>query len=526
MKKLSKPQLILKSKKAVPIDTNEYIELNVGEKGLSAHIKTDYNLTEMSIKFVAEGFDRNIINGGTVVNREDTLGEFDFIWPEALTNMSSGFGQPFKGQFTLTSSDGNLVDVLSPFLIIVKPTIGIQESYKGTIDTVDGMIKQTLADLKALQEIVQQGKDASDSELSSLKDYFDHQAQSLIDTVNARIASTQNAIDGLQTQITSEIQNAQLSTDQAVAKIKADAGTTLEELKTKSNAAISGIQSDGKNAIKKVSDDGTATITQINNDFTTLVQTFTQQINKFILTNQNTINLKLDGWQIQIDTIKQTVKDAKDKADALKSQVDTIQQTDVKNLTDKLNDIKAKIDNLQNDQNLLNLQEQIDKKADKTELSDYAKTSDLASKADKSYVDDQIDTRSSKKKAYLKVVPKSKHDSITSIKVAGYATYDDTDFDGDFTVTFSFRNSVDSKDAICSFFIVDEKGEKISDLDFSKFAQIERIQVTSVGGKSDTGLYKLVWDKVKQTIEISSVFYDPSTTVWASIPIKTSTGTF
>lgn len=380
--------------------------------------------------------------------------------------------------------------------------------------------------------------------------------------LNAELKGLQNSLPG---QITSVITNVQTEAISAISKINIDG-----------NNAIKKVSDDGKAAIKKVSDDGTATITQINNDFTTLVQTFTQQINKFISTNQDTVNLKLGGWQKQIDVIKEQVADASKTATDLKSQVDTIQQTDVKNLTDKLNDIKNQIDNISTDAALIDLKNKLDSKADKTaldsyakktdlsdlssyakvtdltskadktELSDYAKTSDLVNKADKSYVDDQIDTRvdkptvsdltdrvtklessgSGKKKAYLKVVPGSKNSHIISIRVAGYATYDDNDFDGDFMVTFSFRNSVDSRNAFCSFFIADEKGEKISDLDFSKFAQIQRIQITRVGGNSDTGLFMLDWDKVKETIEISSQFFEVSDTVWAPIPIKMSTGTF
>lgn len=280
---MNKPNLILESKKAVPIDTNEYIELNVGEKGLGAHIKTDYNLTGISIKFVAEGFDHNIITGGQVISRDDPNGEFDFTWPEALTNVSSGFGHPFTGQFTLTSSDGSIVDVLSPFLIVVKPTIGIQEKYKGTIDTIDGMIKQSLEALQALLSTVQNGKNSAETKINDLDQYCKTEVQKLIKETNDKVEEAKVKIDGLKTRA-----------DQAIDQIKVDSDAKLQEV---DQAAIN-----QRNGFKTEFDTISKQIEDSLNDFKTSSENKIKDIDKKAEDQQTALNDDYENFKTGLES--------------------------------------------------------------------------------------------------------------------------------------------------------------------------------------------------------------------------------
>lgn len=375
---MNKPNLILESKKAVPIDTNEYIELNVGEKGLGAHIKTDYNLTGISIKFVAEGFDHNIIAGGQVISRDELNGEFDFTWPEALTNVSSGFGHPFTGQFTLTSSDGSIVDVLSPFLIIVKPTIGIQEKYKGTIDTIDGMIKQSLEALQALLSTVQNGKNSAEIKINDLDQYCKTEVQKLIKETNDKVEEAKVKIDGLKTRA-----------DQAIDQIKVDSDAKLQEVdqaainqrngfKTEFDTiskqiedSLKDFKTSSENKIKDIDKKAEDQRTALNDDYenfktgleaswntksgqletdwttkrTQLEADWTAKVTQLETEFNNTLTSLKTEWANKLSEIERKETELKTKADEISTGLNA-SNTTLNNLNTDINDAKTKLDSI------------------------------------------------------------------------------------------------------------------------------------------------------------------------------------
>lgn len=375
---MNKPNLILESKKAVPIDTNEYIELNVGEKGLGAHIKTDYNLTEISIKFVAEGFDHNIITGGQVISRDDPNGEFDFTWPEALTNVSSGFGHPFTGQFTLTSSDGSIVDVLSPFLIIVKPTIGIQEKYKGTIDTIDGMIKQSLEALKALLSTVQNGKNSAETKINDLDQYCKTEVQKLIKETNDKVEEAKVKIDGLKTRADQAIDQIKVDSDAKLQEVdqaainqrngfKTEFDTiskqiedSLKDFKTSSENKIKDIDKKAEDQRTALNDDYENFKTgleaswntksgQLETDWTTkraqLEADWTAKVTQLETEFNNTLTSLKTEWANKLSEIERKETELKTKADEISTGLNA-SNTTLNNLNTDINDAKTKLDSI------------------------------------------------------------------------------------------------------------------------------------------------------------------------------------
>lgn len=375
---MNKPNLILESKKAVPIDTNEYIELNVGEKGLGAHIKTDYNLTGISIKFVAEGFDHNIITGGQVISRDELNGEFDFTWPEALTNVSSGFGHPFTGQFTLTSSDGSIVDVLSPFLIIVKPTIGIQEKYKGTIDTIDGMIKQSLEALQALLSTVQNGKNSAETKINDLDQYCKTEVQKLIKETNDKVEEAKVKIDGLKTRADQAIDQIKVDSDAKLQEVdqaainqrngfKTEFDTiskqiedSLKDFKTSSENKIKDIDKKAEDQRTALNDDYENFKTglevswntksgQLETDWTTkraqLEADWTAKVTQLETEFNNTLTgLKIE-WANKLSEIERKETELKTKADEISTGLNA-SNTTLNNLNTDINDAKTKLDSI------------------------------------------------------------------------------------------------------------------------------------------------------------------------------------
>ena len=375
---MNKPNLILESKKAVPIDTNEYIELNVGEKGLGAHIKTDYNLTGISIKFVAEGFDHNIITGGQVISRDELNGEFDFTWPEALTNVSSGFGHPFTGQFTLTSSDGSIVDVLSPFLIIVKPTIGIQEKYKGTIDTIDGMIKQSLEALQALLSTVQNGKNSAETKINDLDQYCKTEVQKLIKETNDKVEEAKVKIDGLKTRADQAIDQIKVDSDAKLQEVdqaainqrngfKTEFDTiskqiedSLNDFKTSSENEIKDIDKKAENQRTALNDDYENFKTglelswntksgQLEKDWTTkraqLEADWTAKVTQLETEFNNTLTGLKTEWANKLSEIERKETELKTKADEISTGLNA-SNTTLNNLNTDINDAKTKLDSI------------------------------------------------------------------------------------------------------------------------------------------------------------------------------------
>lgn len=337
---MQNPTLRLNSRKTAPIYTNDYIRLNVGEKGLGAHVITNYDLTNVSIDFIAEGFDGNLINGGIVNVTNPVSGEFNFIWPDALTNMSSNSGHPFKGQFTLTGP--NFTDVLSPFLIIVRPTLGVQEGYRSTINTIDTMIEQTLNDLGALHSLAEQAQNSADGSLSDIKDYFNQQSNRLVSDVNQKINAINSLVAGLQTNVNNAINNTQNDLQAALAKIKAD----------------------GANAINQVKGDAQTAQKKQSNEFTS-----------FLENSENNLNAKLLNWQNALDAIKNKMDTVSANADTLKNRIDELNSNvgggfadkkDLEALQKVVTSIQDSLKNFETSDTINNLKKELARKANKS----------------------------------------------------------------------------------------------------------------------------------------------------------------
>lgn len=348
---MQNPTLNLNSKRITPIYTNDYIRLNVGEKGLGAHVITNYDLTNTNIEFVAEGFDGNLINGGTVSVTKPASGEFNFIWPDMLTNMSSSSGHPFKGQFTLTGP--NYTDVLSPFLIIVRPTLGLQEGYRSTINTIDTMIDQTLNDLGALHNLAEQAQNSAEGSLNDIKDYFNQQSNSLVSDVNQKINAINNLVAGMQTNVNSAINNTQNALQDALTKIKAD---------------------------------GASTINQIKEDAQTTQKKQSAEFTNFLKNSESNLNAKLLNWQNALNDIKDKMNIVNANADTLKNRIDELNSNvgdgfadkkDLETLQKVVTSIQDSLKNFETSDTINNLKKELATKANQTELVNKANIADL-----------------------------------------------------------------------------------------------------------------------------------------------------
>ncbi|KRM73001.1 pyocin knob domain-containing protein [Lacticaseibacillus brantae] len=198
---MANQELVLDLAENEPLYYNGFVKLNVGETGLAVDITaTNLNgsndITGATIQTRYVGRDGTIITGSDVTITDAKNGRYTAKIPPALTEVSSLEGKPFVGQHII--SRGEVVDILSPFLVLVNPTAGIVEKYGNTIDEIDVLIKSGLAQIGATIDQVKQQSADLDAQMVSTQKAIDTQLTDMANKVGKIYDQAKAVLDDIQ----------------------------------------------------------------------------------------------------------------------------------------------------------------------------------------------------------------------------------------------------------------------------------------------------------------------------------------